>query len=122
MIKRIDLDKIAELKNVKHADYILIVNNTHVIIVEEVKGRPKLDDIEQLNNTIAHLHMIHQLKTGSSGNISVIGVIHYYRRSDTMFNKVLTTKTKEVAQKGIKIKAISCKKALNTLINSLTKQ
>ena len=121
MIKRIDLDKIAELKSVKHADYILVVNNTYIIIVEEVKGRPKLDDIEQLNNTIAYLHMIHQLKTSSSGNISIIGVIHYYRRSDTMFNKVLTSKTKEAAQKGIKIKAISCKKALNTLINSLTK-
>ncbi len=117
MIRYMNLDKVRELRNLKHADYIILTNN-YVIIVEEVKGRPKLDDIEQLKCTLENLHRIPNLKDIELGNVKVVGVIHYRRRSDTLFNKLLVSEASRAFKKGFILKAISCKN-INDLINKL---
>ena len=66
--------------NWKHAD-VLYTNNNRGVVVEET-GRPEHRDIEKVRETITR-------GVPSYENVRIIAGIIHYRRSDTMFNKMM---------------------------------
>lgn len=113
---RIDLEKLAEFKGIKHVDYILIYKNT-TILVEET-SRAKSDDIKKIKSTIQALKQgvlnnyltEHRLNIGSR----IIAIIHTTRRPSTMEYKMIHT---------VKISTyiVACKREFNQKLNKLLK-
>ncbi len=109
----IDLDKAAGklgLREKKHADKLILLNSEVIVVVEET-GRPKLDDVAKLENTVQALKHGVLKEYLKSFPKRIVALIHAKRR-DTMIPKILASKTRG---QTVYCKA-SCSKEVNTIL------
>ena len=105
---RIDLEKLAEFKEIKHVDYILIHKNITILIEET--SRAKSDDIKKIESTIQALKQgllsNYLTKHGLNLGSHIISIIHTARRPSTMEYKMMHSVK-------IPIYIVACKRELN---------
>jgi hypothetical protein len=107
---KIDLEDLVKRKRlqVKHADYVIILSNTAIIIEET--SRPKLDDVEKLNKT-RELIREGLLEPEIPKNLNkTIGVIHRSQGIDAPVTKIARSR-------GYAI--VNCDKSLNEFLQKL---
>lgn len=107
-LKRVNLDRLAELRHRKHADYLLIAKDV-VIIVEET-GRAKTDDVNQLIETAKLIREgAIYIEDARIEQARIVGVLHA-RRVDSMVRRYLMQKSMKLSKaiKGFSIRTSSC--------------
>ena len=97
----------------KHADYLLITQNT-IVIVEET-SRAKTDDIKKLNKIVEAL--IHgPLKDHLPIHCNpskIIAIVHVQRRVDPMISKIIGSRTR----KSIVYRTAKCRQDLGIILH-----
>ena len=93
----------------KHADYVLDCGD--VVVVVEETGRPKLEDVEKVENTVNWLYM----ERGASSSRRILGVVHHTGGASTMLVKYLLSKTRG----RVVYRAANCRTALEGILREL---
>ncbi|RLF21311.1 MAG: hypothetical protein DRN15_11430 [Thermoprotei archaeon] len=117
-LRKIDLEQPAkEMKwTEKHADYLLIVEDT-IVIVEET-SRAKINDIEKLESTIKAIlqgPLKKRLRKHLTSTFKrIIAIIHAKRGIDSMIARCLMARTR----RNRIFSSASCNQHLRALLNS----
>jgi hypothetical protein len=106
--EKIDLEGIEEIKQDKHADYMIDCGG--VIVVVEETSRSKLDDVNKIENTINWLRS-YKIQNNHNYIRYFLCIVHHERGSDPHLEKVLRYRTQQEQRR--KPPAIYCSARCN---------
>ena len=87
VLRKVSLDQVPELEQEQRPDYVLLLDDGEVVVVEET-GRPEPRDLDRLVQAVLMLKRgVLRLHQGRASAIT--GVVHY-RRRDTVFGRHLS--------------------------------
>jgi len=111
VVSRLSFDDIPEFGQVPRPDYLLLLDDGEIVIVEET-GRPEFRDLKRVIDTVV---MLKEGRLSLPYHITpfrITGVVHY-RRKDTTFGKHLSSQQKRLWEKyGIRLLGVSCERDL----------
>jgi len=111
VLRKIPLDQVPELEQEQRPDYVLLLDDGEVVVVEET-GRPEPRDLDRVAQAaLALKEGAFPLRVSRSPS-AITGVVHY-RRRDTTFGRHLSSLQKKFWDKHrILLLGVSCRHAL----------
>lgn len=111
MVCKLSFDELPEFGQKQRPDYILLLDDGEVIIVEET-GRPEFRDVERVRTAAVMLKKGHFRLPYDTTPSAITGVVHY-RHRDTTFSKYLSNLQKKLWDKHrIHLLGVSCQREL----------
>lgn len=107
VINKSSLDKLLKQGFGKRPDYLLVLDDGEIIVVEET-GRPEFKDVKRVMDFATMLRKGELHLPGITVLSSITGVIHYKRR-DSAFGKYLVSQQKKAWRElRIRLLGVSC--------------
>jgi len=111
VVSKLSFDDIPELAQLPRPDYLLVLDDGEVVVVEET-GRPKPEDLERVIEAVVGLKRGELNLPIETTPPRITGVVHF-RRRDLTFGKHLSGEQKRLRDKhGIILLGVSCDREL----------